>query len=166
MLRLMVGTTADAANPAETDTVWLLETNLDDVPAEVIGYTFERLFEAGALDVWAAPVQMKKNRPGAVLSVLSAEAVVPALEAILFRETGTFGVRRHVVQRHKLLREACTIETPWGPVRGKRGWRDGLSVVTPEYDDCARLAREHGVPLREVYDGARMTSPQRHRDTE
>jgi uncharacterized protein (TIGR00299 family) protein len=156
MLRLMIGTTADAANPAETDTVCLLETNLDDVPAEVIGYTFERLLEAGALDVWAVPVQMKKNRPGTILSVLTAEAIVPALETILFRETGTFGVRRHTVQRHKLQREACTVETPWGPVRAKRGWRDGLRVVTPEYDDCARLAREQGIPLREVYQGARM----------
>ncbi len=151
VLRLLVGTAADRPNPAEADQVWVLETNLDDVPAEVIGYTFERLFEAGALDVWTVPVQMKKNRPGVLLSVLAAEGQIPALEAILFRETGTFGVRRYAVQRHKLQREACTVPTSWGPVRGKRGWRDGVSVTTPEYEDCARLARDRGVPLREVY---------------
>jgi uncharacterized protein (TIGR00299 family) protein len=154
VLRLLVGTAADAPNPAESDQVWILETNLDDVPAEVVGYTIERLFEAGALDVWSTPIQMKKNRPGVLLSVIADAGAVPALETILFRETGTFGVRRHAAQRHKLRREACTIETPWGPVRGKRGWRDGLSVVTPEYEDFARVAREHGVPLREVYQEA------------
>jgi uncharacterized protein (DUF111 family) len=151
VLRLLVGTAADAPNPDESDTVWVLETNLDDVPAEVVGYTFERLFEAGALDVWAVPIQMKKNRPGVLLSVLAPEGRTATLETILFRETGTFGVRRYTVQRHKLRRESCTVETPWGPIRGKRGWREGLNLVTPEYEDCARVAREHRVPLREVY---------------
>jgi pyridinium-3,5-bisthiocarboxylic acid mononucleotide nickel chelatase len=95
---------------------------------------------------------MKKDRPGVLLSVLASEAALPALEAILFRETGTFGVRRYAVQRRKLRREARAVETPWGPIRGKRGWRDGEpAVFTPEYEDCARVARLHGVALREVY---------------
>jgi uncharacterized protein (TIGR00299 family) protein len=148
VLRLLVGT---AANPAEADTVWVLETNLDDVPGEVIGYAMERLLEAGALDVWTAPIQMKKNRPGVLLGVLATPDKASALEAILFRETGTFGVRRYAAQRSKLRREACTVETPWGPVKAKRGWNDGVEVVTPEYEDAARLARERQVPLREVY---------------
>jgi uncharacterized protein (TIGR00299 family) protein len=153
VLRLFVGEAAESpsGNPEETDRVWLLETNIDDVPAEVVGYCFEQLLAAGALDVFAIPIQMKKNRPGVLLSVLAQEALIPALEAVLFRETATFGVRRSPALRTKLRREAVTVETPFGPVRAKRGWRDGLSVLTPEYEDCARVARERGVPLREVY---------------
>jgi uncharacterized protein (TIGR00299 family) protein len=151
LLRVFVGT-AESANPAERDQVWVIETNLDDVPAEVIGYCFEELFAAGALDVFSTPIQMKKSRPGVLLSVLAPVSALDAVEAVLFRETATFGVRRYAVERHKLQREAAMVQTPWGPVRGKRGWREGgPSVFTPEYEDCARVAREHGVPLREVY---------------
>src|SRR5262249_37462147 len=151
VLRVFVGAAPTEANPAERDQVWMLETNLDDVPAEVGGYCFEQLFTAGALDVFSTPIQMKKNRPGVRLSVLAAEEAVSRLEAILFRETGTLGVRRHLVQRSKMQREAVTVQTPWGPVQAKRGWRDGVNVLTPEYEDCARIARQQGVPLREVY---------------
>jgi uncharacterized protein (TIGR00299 family) protein len=150
LLRLFVGEAA--ANPGERDQVWVVETNLDDVPAEVIGYCCERLFAAGALDVFTVPIQMKKSRPGVLLSVLAPAAALEAVEETLFRETATFGVRRYAVERRKLRREAATVQTPWGPVQGKRGWRDGgPQVFTPEYEDCARVAREHGVPLREVY---------------
>ncbi len=136
----------------DADTVWVLETNLDDVPGEIVGYCFERLFAAGALDVWTTPIQMKKNRPGVMLSVIGTQANLAELEAIIFRETQTFGIRRHLAQRHKLQREAITVETPWGPVRCKRGWRDGQEpIVTPEYDDCARIARENGIALTEVF---------------
>ena len=158
ILRLFVGTTAaPAADKAgESDTVVVLETNLDDVPAEVVGYCFDQLFAAGALDVFAIPVQMKKNRPGVLLSVVAEAGAVPALETILFRETATFGVRRYTAARTKLRREPVTIPTPWGPVKAKRGWRaDGFEVVTPEFEDCARVAREHGVALRDVYAAVR-----------
>ena len=145
----------------QSDRVWVLETNLDDVPAEVIGYCIERLFAGGALDVFSTSIQMKKNRPGVLLSVLSLEAALDALETILFRETATLGVRRYPVQRHKLRREPATVETPWGPIKAKRGWRDGgPDVVAPEYEDCARVARQHGVPLRVVFaavERARLT---------
>ena len=77
--------------------------------------------------------------------------MVSALETILFRETGTFGVRKHTATRRKLNREPTTVTTSWGPMKAKRGWQEGLDLVTPEYEDCARVAREHGVPLREVY---------------
>ena len=90
-----------------------------------------------------------------LLSVLAPEGAVAVLEAVLFRETETFGVRRYPVQRAKLQREAVTVPTPWGPVRGKLGWRDGQApVFSPEYEDCARVAREQKIPLREVYERA------------
>jgi uncharacterized protein (TIGR00299 family) protein len=156
LLRVFVGTAEVRRGAEETDQVWVLETNLDDVPAEVIGYCFERLFAAGALDVFATPVQMKKNRPGVLLTVLAPAAASEAVEMVLFRETATFGVRRYLTQRSKLRREAATVQTPWGPIAGKRGWRDGgPEVFTPEYEDCARVAREHNIPLREVYEAVR-----------
>lgn len=152
ILRLMVGQAiAPALGADETDTVAVLETNLDDIAPEIIGFTIERLFENGALDVFAVPIQMKKQRPGALLSVICIPAHAAAFEEILFRETGTFGVRRTTAVRSKLRREAVTVETQWGPVDAKRGWRDGFEIVTPEYDDCVRVAREHNVPLRDVY---------------
>lgn len=149
LLRLFVGT---ASTPAETDRVWVLETNLDDLPAEVIGYCYEQLLAAGALDVFTTPIFMKKNRPAVLLSVLAPEEAVSRLEDILFRETTTFGIRRYPASRHKLQRRPCTVHTPWGPIQGKLGWREGAPpVFSPEYEDCARVARQHHVALREVY---------------
>jgi uncharacterized protein (TIGR00299 family) protein len=153
-LRIFLGQTG-GLKPLEydKDTVCVLETNLDDVSGEIIGYCVEQLFAAGALDVWITPIQMKKHRPGVMLSALATNANVVALEEIIFRETQTFGIRRHLAQRHVLKREAIILETPWGPVRCKRGWREGqVAIVTPEYEDCARIARQHAVPLREVYE--------------
>ena len=155
VLRVFIG---DVANDAERDTVWVLETNLDDVPGEIVGFCVEELFAAGALDVYTVALGMKKNRPGVLLGVIAAMADVEALETILFRQTGTFGVRRHQAQRSKLRREAVTVSTPWGEVKAKRGWRAGVDIVTPEYDDCARVARAHGVALREVYDAVRRSA--------
>ncbi|MBX9626569.1 MAG: nickel pincer cofactor biosynthesis protein LarC [Gemmataceae bacterium] len=160
LLRLLVGTTPEPGGSRpplaeETDTVVVLETNLDDAAPEVVGYAFDRLLAAGALDVFAVPILMKKNRPGVLLTVLAEPDKAAELEAILFRETATFGVRRTEARRSKLRREAVTVETPWGPVAAKRGWRDGLEVLTPEYEDSARVARERGVPLREVYAAVR-----------
>lgn len=155
LLRLFVGTTAEAGAErlaVERDQVWMLETNLDDLPAEVIGYCYELLLKAGALDVFTTPIFMKKNRPGVLLSVLAPALAIDALEEILFRETTTFGVRRYAVSRHKLRRKAHAVQTPWGPVQGKLGWREGRPpVFSPEYEDCARVAQEHGIALREVY---------------
>jgi pyridinium-3,5-bisthiocarboxylic acid mononucleotide nickel chelatase len=168
LLRVFVGAmTSSATEGMERDRVWMLETNLDDVPAEVVGYCFDQLFAAGALDVFTTPIQMKKNRPGVLLSVLASENALTVLEAILFRETETFGIRRYPVERHKLQREAVTVSTPWGPIRGKRGWREGgPSVFTPEYDDCARVARQHGVALREVYATVRPAHQTSHHESQ
>jgi uncharacterized protein (TIGR00299 family) protein len=150
VLRVFVGESA-GANAETADRVWVVETNLDDVSPEVVGYCQERLFAAGALDAYVIPMLMKKGRPGMMLGVIAPLEKLAAVEAVLFRETGTLGVRRHAAERSKLTREAVTMESPWGPLRAKRSSRDGHQCVTPEYDDCARIAREHGVSLREVF---------------
>lgn len=155
VLRLFVGEATAPTTGLDRDQVWVLETNLDDLPAEVIGYCYELLFAAGALDVYSTAIFMKKNRPAVLLSVLAPEAAIPALEEILFRETTTLGVRRYAVQRSKLHRKPHTVRTSWGPVEGKLGWRDGHPpVFSPEYEACARIARENGVALRDVFSAA------------
>jgi pyridinium-3,5-bisthiocarboxylic acid mononucleotide nickel chelatase len=152
ILRLFVGT---VTLPAASDRVWVLETNLDDLPGEVVGYTMTKLMEAGALDAFITPIQMKKNRPGVMISVLCNEAQIPALEDLLFRETATLGIRRYPVSRHKLKRQAVEVETQYGSIRGKLGWLgDRPPTFSPEFDDCARIAAAQSVPLRQVYDAA------------
>jgi uncharacterized protein (TIGR00299 family) protein len=152
ILRLFVG---DAPLPADSDRVWVLETNLDDLPGEIIGYTTARLMTAGALDAFVTPILMKKNRPGVLVTVLCDEALIPEMETILFRETTTLGIRRYPVSRHKLKRQATEVTTRFGPLKGKLGWRnDRPPTFSPEHDDCARAAAAHGVPLRDVYDAA------------
>ncbi len=155
ILRLFIG---DSAVSAESDTVVVLETNLDDCSPEIVGYAFEKLFEAGALDVFTQPIQMKKNRPGILLSAICSPGAVAACERVLFRETGTFGIRRSSWNRSKLNRESVVVETEFGPVNAKRGRREGISFITPEYEDCARIAREKNVPLRAVYEALKRSS--------
>jgi uncharacterized protein (TIGR00299 family) protein len=158
VLRLLIGEespAAEFANHAETDTVWVLETNLDDTSGELIGYCFDRLLAAGALDVYTTPIQMKKNRPGILVGVIATSERVRDIEQILFAETGTFGIRRTKATRSKLARDVCNVSTAWGLVRGKKGWREGVTVFSPEYEDCTRVAREQGLPLRVVYDEVR-----------
>lgn len=152
LLRIFVG---QVGVSAESDQVYLLETNLDDVSGEIIGYTKQKLLEAGALDVFTVPIQMKKERPGVILSVLCRPGDVQTLESLLFGETGTFGIRRQLLERSKRARQEHKVETAWGTVRGKLGWVSGRpAVFTPEFEDCARLAAQHGVALREIYRAA------------
>jgi uncharacterized protein (TIGR00299 family) protein len=159
ILRLFVGT---VSLPVSSDRVWVLETNLDDLPGEVVGYTMTALIEAGALDAFLTPIQMKKNRPGVMVSVLCDETRIPALEDLLFRETATLGIRRYPVSRHKLKRQAVEVETQFGPVRGKLGWLgDRPPTFSPEYDDCARVAAARAIPLRVVYEAAHAAYSQR-----
>jgi uncharacterized protein (DUF111 family) len=156
-----VGTVEPAAS---SDRVWMLETNLDDLPGEVVGYTTLKLMEAGALDAFVTPIQMKKNRPGVMVSVLCDDAKIPAMEEILFRETTSLGVRRYPVSRHKLKRRGVEIDTAFGTIRGKLGWLDDrLPSFSPEYDDCARAASAAGVALREVYDAAHAAYAEKQR---
>jgi pyridinium-3,5-bisthiocarboxylic acid mononucleotide nickel chelatase len=164
VLRLFVG---DINLPAASDRIWVLETNLDDLPGEIIGYTMTRLMEAGALDAFVTPIQMKKNRPGVLVSVLCDEAKIPSLESLLFRETSTLGIRRYPVSRHKLKRQPLKVETPFGPVQGKLGWlAERPPTFSPEYDDCARIAAAKAVPLREVYDAAHAAYARQSLETE
>ena len=152
ILRLFVG---QVDTPSSSDRVWVLETNLDDLPGEVVGHATTLLMAAGALDVFLTPIQMKKNRPGVMVTVLCDRSQIPAMETILFRETTTLGIRRYEVGRHKLKRQAAEVETPFGKVKGKLGWLDGRPpTFSPEYEDCARVAREKDIPLRDVYNAA------------
>lgn len=157
VLRLFVGEAVEreAAGGVSADEVWVLETNLDDVSGEIVGYAMTKLLEAGALDVYTTPIQMKKNRPGVILTALCRTADWERIEKIIFRETGTLGVRRRPVSRHKLERREHTVTTPWGDIAGKLGWIAGQEPsFSPEFEACKQAAEQHGVPLREVYEAA------------
>ncbi len=142
----------EADTDAGRDRVMLLQCNLDDATGETLGYVMERLFAAGALDVWFTPVQMKKNRPGVVLSALARSEQADALAQVILRETPTLGLRVQAVERIVAERRVREVETPWGKVRVKEKWLAGQCVaVSPEYEDCARIAREQGIPLQRVF---------------
>jgi len=153
-VRLWLGQ-AGAVEAPEEDEVVLLECNLDDTTGEALGYVQGRLLEAGALDAWFASIYMKKNRPGVLLAALATPALAPALADLVLRETTTLGVRWRRLGRYVAGRSTETVETPWGPVRVKvkRLGEETLAGV-PEYEDCARLARQAGVPWRVVYAAA------------
>jgi pyridinium-3,5-bisthiocarboxylic acid mononucleotide nickel chelatase len=151
VLRLVVGTEEEPAEPP-SQRVTVLETNLDDASPAVVAHAMDRLFDAGALDVFAEPIQMKKGRLGVKLSAIVEPHRVAEAEAILFRETPTFGIRRHDCDRTTLRREWRTVETPFGPARVKVGRWSGGTVRTPEYDDCRRLADASGASIRDVLD--------------
>ncbi len=153
LVRLFVG---EAPHARGGETVWVVETNLDDVTGELIGYCTARLRDLGVLDVYTTAIQMKKGRPAVKLSVLCEEPQVGAVEAVVFAETSTLGVRRWPVRRHVLPRRPHQVQTPWGPVEGKIGWLDdGSPRFAPEFESCRQIATRHGVPLQEVFEAAR-----------
>lgn len=153
LLRLFVGEQQDELL---SDQIAVLETNLDDVPGEVIGHCFTLLAEAGALDVYTTPIQMKKNRPGVKLTVLCAADTVRKVEKIMFRETSTLGIRRWTASRHKLERQPHDVETRWGVVAGKLArLPDGQASFSPEYEACKVISEQHDVALGDVYQEAR-----------
>lgn len=152
LLRVLLGTPSVAIG---VDSLVLLEANLDDLNPEIYEHVMERLFAAGALDVFFAPAHMKKNRPAVVFSVLADPARRDALAAILFSETSTLGVRITPVERLRIERETREVETRFGRVRVKLGRApDGSVNVAPEYDDCKRVATAARVPLKVVYQEA------------
>lgn len=139
----------------ETDSVTQIETNLDDVSPQILGAVMQKLFDAGALDVWFTPVQMKKSRPGVMLSALCDDAVVTALADILFLETTAFGLRVEKVQRLKLARRVETVRTAFGDVTVKLGLKgDRVVQWAPEFESCRAAAEKAGVPIRDVHEAA------------
>ena len=139
----------------ETDTVTVLETNLDDINAEILGHFVEKALAAGALDVFHTPIQMKKNRPGVLLTVLCAEADADKFAELILCETSSFGVRGHTAARRKLRREFATVKTPFGNVTVKIGRLNGRVVQTaPEFESCKKLAEQAKVPLKQIYEAA------------
>jgi hypothetical protein len=139
----------------ETDTVTRLETNLDDCSPEILGAAMEKLLASGALDVWFTPIQMKKHRPGVMLSVLCEESSATALARVIFAETTAFGLRKESVVRWKLQRRFETVRTEFGEVVLKLGLKGGTVVqVAPEFESCRSVAEQTGEPLRAIYEAA------------
>jgi uncharacterized protein (TIGR00299 family) protein len=141
---------------APAETAWIVETNIDDMSGELIGHCIERLWTLSLLDVWVTPIQMKKQRPGVMISVLCRQEQINAVEQLLFTETSTLGIRRYPVERTVLRREACRIDTTFGEVEAKRAMLpDGTEKISPEFESIKRLAADKGVSVREMMEQMR-----------
>jgi hypothetical protein len=153
ILQLWLGeSTISSADNSLIETISILETQIDDLNPQAIGYIFEALFAAGAVDVFTSAIGMKKSRPGILLTVICHPENLLKCEAILFRETTTLGIRRSTQQRAILQREIQQVETQYGVVRVKVAWmgKEVIANVQPEYEDCAELARKYNIPWREI----------------
>jgi uncharacterized protein (TIGR00299 family) protein len=148
LLRIIIG---HEENEGQADEVVILETNLDDMSPEALGYLMERLFKTGALDVVFLPAQMKKNRPGVQVQVIGKPEQKDPLIEILIRETTTLGIRFRYSRRTIIERSHETVESPWGKIAVKRVIRDKSSSLIPEYDVCRKIALKNNIPLRHVY---------------
>jgi len=137
------------------ETIAMLETQIDDLTPQAIGYVFEALFAVGALDVFTQAIAMKKSRPGVLLTVLCRPETAAACESVLFQETTTLGIRRSLQERSVLYREIQSVETALGSIRVKVAWAEAshqtLMNVQPEFEDCAAIARQQKLPWREVH---------------
>ena len=154
VLRVFVGET-QAEGATEAREVTVLEANLDDMPPEHFALALERCLEAGALDVWFTPIQMKKSRPAVMLSVLAEPEDAERIAEVIFENTTTFGLRQGRMSRRCLPRRHETVATPYGPIRVKIATLpSGRETVSPEYEDCLEAARREGVGVRHVYDAA------------
>jgi len=150
VLRLIVGEGTRSTETAP-EMVSVIEANLDDLNPQVFGYVMDRLFTEGALDVFGTPVQMKKGRPGMVLTVLARPEQVSQMTKIIFAETTTLGVRMREERRQVLQRRSASVQTQWGEVRMKIANMNGtITNYAPEYEDCRRIAEEKGIPLKSV----------------
>jgi uncharacterized protein (TIGR00299 family) protein len=150
VLRVLIGR-EDRPAQGQDDRVTVIESEIDDMNPQIFGVAMERLYAAGALEVFYTPVQMKKNRPGTLLTVVAPPERRAALAEVIFRETTTIGLRHYEVERECLAREIVSVETPVGAVRFKVARRDGRVVnATPEFEDCATLAAGRGLSVKEV----------------
>ena len=136
----------------ECEQQWMLECNIDDMNHEFIDYVMDKLFQAGAKDVYITPIQMKKNRPALKLNVLYDREIEEKILSIIFTETTSIGVRKYPVEKIMLDRRTQSIETPWGSVNVKLAYYEGQIVnAAPEYEDCKRLAEKTGLPIKQIY---------------
>ena len=155
VLRVLVGETEDTG--ATDERLWMIETNLDDASPQIVGHVMDRVLESGALDCFFTPVQMKKNRPGVLLSVLCDAAEKEGVTKLLFTETTTLCVRSYEVTRRALERSVVRVETPYGPIDVKVAHLDGRVVnEMPEFEECRAAALKADVPLKVVEDAARI----------
>ncbi|HXE91208.1 MAG TPA: nickel pincer cofactor biosynthesis protein LarC [Terriglobales bacterium] len=155
VVRLTLGDALEEAAALPRDSVTVLEANLDDLSPQVFGYVMERALAEGALEVFGTPVQMKKNRPGMLLTVLARPADAERLAKLIFAETTTLGVRMRSEERRVLARREVRVPTPWGEVRMKVASLNGaVSHYAPEYEDCRRIAEERSLPLKQVMQAA------------
>lgn len=130
-----------------------MEVNLDDITGEWLGFVMDRLFEAGANDVFYTPIYMKKNRPGILLQLLCSSQALSKIKGILLQETTTLGIRYYPITVHRMERRFIKVETEWGPVTVKQGISKGeIFQSSPEYDDCKNIAEKHHIPLKQVYE--------------
>ena len=162
VLRAILSETSEVSPQHDwlTDQVAVLETNLDDISGEILGHVLEKAFRLGALDVFHTPIQMKKQRPGVLLTVLCEPDNADLFTEFLLAETTAFGVRRTVAQRRKLQRDHIAVKTPYGTVQVKRGLLNGKVVqASPEYESCKGVAAMAGVPVKEVFEAARRLLP-------
>ena len=152
VVRLTVGEIQlGSSTEIQQDTITVLEANIDDLNPQVFGYVMDRLLEEGALDAFVLPVQMKKNRPGMLLTVLCRSEDSSKLTHLIFTETTTLGVRQREEKRQTLARKWVTVATRWGDVRLKIASLNGTATnYAPEYEDCRRIATERHVPLKSV----------------
>jgi uncharacterized protein (TIGR00299 family) protein len=158
LLRVWIGETA-VKQEYEEDEIILMETNIDNMNPEILGYTSERLLERGALDVFMTPIFMKKNRPGTMLSILITPDKLDETISIIFAETHSLGIRFQRLERRKLPRELITVETSFGPVRVKVSHIDSEKrIISPEYEDCREIAVRKAIPLRKVYEEAQAAA--------
>ena len=149
LLRVFIGETV--LTP-ESDEMWVVETNIDNISGEILGYTMDKLFESGAADVYFAAIQMKKGRPGTMVSVIVSDINVTAVESVLFEQTTTFGIRKYKVMRKTLAREFREVDSRFGKIKVKIGRCNGdVKSFSPEYEDCKKIAGEKGIPLKQVY---------------
>ncbi|MXX93818.1 MAG: nickel pincer cofactor biosynthesis protein LarC [Chloroflexi bacterium] len=151
--------TAEHIGVSVQSDVFLIETNIDDMTGEEIGYAMQVLFDTGALDVWTTPIQMKKSRPGTTLSVIAAQNNLGPIATVLFTHTSTLGVRTRQLERLVADRQSVQVETEYGPVRVKlRKIGNQVTQIAPEYDDCAKIATELGVPISQVMQSAKSAA--------